>query len=73
MRAVITQYNESATCLWCNRTAEGVTVEFDDGFLQKGPLCWRCLQQATRVHNLQGQDGAEAPRLPVKPAGSGSA
>lgn len=68
MRAVITLFNESALCLWCNRTAEGVTVEFDDGFLQKGPLCWRCLQQATRVHNLQ-DTGSAAPKLPPKSRG----
>ena len=71
MRAVITQFNESALCLWCNRTAEGVTVEFDDGFLQKGPLCWRCLQQATRVHNLQDTNG-EAPRMPLNVRGNGT-
>jgi len=69
MRAVISQFNESALCLWCNRTAEGVTVEFDDGFLQKGPLCWRCLQQATRVHNLQAQPSTETPRSPAKGRG----
>jgi hypothetical protein len=62
----MTQFNESAHCLWCNRMAEGVTVEFDDGFLQKGPLCWRCLQQATRVHNLQAQNGSPSPTLPAK-------
>lgn len=66
MRAVISQYNEAALCLWCNRNAEGVTVEFDDGFLQKGPLCWRCLQQATRVHNLQTHQAGPAQRVPAK-------
>jgi hypothetical protein len=71
MRAVITQFNESALCLWCNRTAEGITVEFDDGFLQKGHLCWRCLQQATRVHNLQDK-GGEASRMAPNARGNGT-
>lgn len=53
MRAVINEYHESTTCTWCERDMEAVTVEFDGGFLQKGPLCWRCLQQATRVHFKQ--------------------
>ena len=53
MRAIISQYHESASCTWCERETEGITVEFDDGFLQKGSLCWRCLQQATRVHHRQ--------------------
>ncbi len=53
MRIVISEYHESCSCTWCNRTAEGVMAEFDGGFLQKGLLCWRCLQQATRVHHLQ--------------------
>lgn len=66
MRAVISEYNEEALCLWCNRNAEGVTVEFDGGFLQKGPLCWRCLQQATRVHNLQAHEVGQAVGVPAK-------
>ena len=53
MRATISEYHENAKCTWCQREAEGVTVEFDGGFLQKGPLCWKCLQQATRVHHKQ--------------------
>jgi hypothetical protein len=70
MRAVITHFNESAHCLWCNRMAEGVTIEFDDGFLQKGPLCWRCLQQATRVHNLQAQNGSAVTPPPARARGN---
>lgn len=66
MRAIISQFNESALCLWCNRTTEGVTIEFDDGFLQKGPLCWRCLQQATRVCHLQANGDGQPPRGQTK-------
>lgn len=58
MRATITEFHNSTTCTWCERDAEGVTVEFEQGFLQKGPLCWKCLQQATRVHHKQ-MDGAD--------------
>ena len=63
MHAVISGYHESKPCTWCNRQAEGVTVEFDGGFLQKGPLCWKCLQQATRVHHKQVN--GEATMLPA--------
>lgn len=72
MHAIISQFHESALCLWCNRTAEGVTVQFADGFLQEGPLCWRCLQQATRVHTLQESSDREPPRGPMKGRGDGS-
>lgn len=66
MKALISAYHESHSCTWCNKTAECVTVQFDGGFLQKGPLCWRCLQQATRVHHTQshnGQQPASKPRV----------
>lgn len=53
MRAMISAFHVSTTCTWCEKEAEGVTVEFDGGFLQKGALCWKCLQQATRVHAKQ--------------------
>ncbi len=53
MRAMITAYNESTKCTWCERENEGVTVEFDGGFLSKGPLCFKCLQQAVKVHHKQ--------------------
>ena len=66
MRILISAYHDSATCTWCNRTVEGVTAQFDGSFLQKGPLCWRCLQQATRVHNLQTEERSQASQTLVK-------
>ena len=57
MQAVISEYHSSAKCTWCEKETEGVTVEFDGGFLQRGSLCWKCLQQATRVHHKQGATG----------------
>jgi hypothetical protein len=68
MQIVISAYHDSATCTWCNRTVEGVTAEFDGGFLQKGPLCWRCLQQATRVHHAQSHDENKPAAKPRAPA-----
>jgi hypothetical protein len=53
MKALILAFHESTQCTWCEKTAEGVTVHFDGGFLNKGALCWKCLQQATRVHHRQ--------------------
>ena len=64
MKALITEYHESAKCSWCEKTAEAVTVQFDSGFLTKGELCWKCLQQATRVHHKQ--QGASQPQRPAK-------
>lgn len=53
MKALISALAEKATCTWCEKETEAVTVEFDGGFLTKGWLCWKCLQQATRVHHKQ--------------------
>lgn len=68
MRILISAYHDDATCTWCNRSAEGVTAEFDGGFLQKGPLCWRCLQQATRVHHTQSHDEKQSGTKPRSPS-----
>ena len=58
MNVTLTQYHESETCTWCERTKECVTADFDDGFLQKVPLCWSCLQQAVKVRNKQRSKAA---------------
>jgi len=60
MNATITAYHESEPCLWCSKTNEGVTIEFRDGFLDRGPLCFKCLQQAVRVHHRQNSAPAPA-------------
>lgn len=65
MQATISEYHESIKCIWCEKTTEAITVEFEGGFLHKGPLCWKCLQQATRVHNKQnGGDKEKCPPTP---------
>jgi hypothetical protein len=56
MKALISAYLDSASCTWCKRTAECVTVQFDGGFLHKTELCFRCLQQSVRVHHKQTGD-----------------
>jgi hypothetical protein len=61
MKALITDYHESTNCTWCEKTNEAITVQFEGGFLQKGPLCWKCLQQATRVHHKQDSATSKPP------------
>lgn len=51
MKALITEFHESTLCMWCKKTREAVTVQFEGGFLNRGELCWKCLQQATRVQH----------------------
>jgi hypothetical protein len=65
MKALISALSTKATCTWCEKELEAVTVEFDGGFLTKGWLCWKCLQQATRVHDKQ-QTTAESRAKPNK-------
>ena len=70
MKALITSYHDSATCAWCAKSTEAVTVEFGGGFLQKSDLCFRCLQQSVRVHHRQSQPAPPQPAesQPAKPA-----
>lgn len=63
MRAVITDFNETSSCLWCDRTAEGVQIVFEEFAIGEGHLCWKCLQQAVRVYHKQ-QPSAEPQRRP---------
>ena len=64
MKALISELHESAKCAWCEKTSEAVTVQFDGGFLSAGELCWKCLQQATRVHHKQQADVTVQQRAP---------
>lgn len=59
MKVLLTTWQESATCSWCDRTKECVTAEFGDGFLSKGPMCWPCLQKSVRARNRQEQNGKQ--------------
>lgn len=53
MNVTLTEWQESATCCWCEKSRECVTVTFSDGFLKDVPMCWRCLQTAFKVRSLQ--------------------
>lgn len=53
MNVQISDWSETDSCLWCSKQRECVTVDFDDSFLQKAPLCWPCLQNAIRVRSRQ--------------------
>lgn len=49
MKALLSKWHASETCLWCQKERECVTVDFGDGFITKGTLCWGCLQKTVRV------------------------
>jgi hypothetical protein len=53
MNVTISAWHESATCTWCQKDGEAVTVTFESGFLRDSDLCWKCLHQAVRVHHTQ--------------------
>ena len=53
MLGQIAEYASSKKCEWCEKEAEGLVVEFAGNFLQKGHLCFKCFQQAVRVHHKQ--------------------
>jgi hypothetical protein len=57
MNVSISAWHDSGTCTWCQKEAEGVTASFDSGFLCNAQLCWKCLQQAVRVHASQETAG----------------
>ena len=49
IEAKITAWHEVVSCTWCEKEKEGVTVDFNDGFIQEAPLCWSCLERAVKV------------------------
>jgi hypothetical protein len=57
MQVTITGCDEQQPCVWCDHTKEVIEVTFDDGFLEKGHLCWRCLQRAVRVRSRKEDNG----------------
>ena len=61
MKVQITGYHKSITCTWCDRSTEAVTVEFEDGFLRRAELCFRCLQHSIRVHHKQSKQTEKDP------------
>ena len=57
MKVEISGCSDSAECVWRDRTKQVVEVTFDDGFLEEGNLCWRCLQRAVRVRARRQENG----------------
>lgn len=63
MKVALTEWQESATCCWCEKERECVTTTFSDGFLREASLCWKCLQTAFKVRSRQ-QGDKPAPAKP---------
>lgn len=53
MKAVLSAWQESATCTWCEKVRECIVVTFSDRFLEDSPLCWKCLQTSFKVRSRQ--------------------
>ncbi len=66
MQVLISKFSESDECQWCNRNTEGVTAEFESGFLKRGHLCWKCLQRSTRVYATQNSTSSATAKSPAK-------
>lgn len=66
MKVIISKFSAADQCQWCNRNVEGVTAEYEKGFLARGHLCWKCLQRSTRVY--AAQTGEVNPSVPPKAA-----
>ena len=56
MHIHLTNYHPSEKCIWCEKTKECVTADFGDTFIGTAPLCWSCLQKATKVHTRGESD-----------------
>lgn len=70
MNVTISAWQQSATCIWCQKDDEAVTVTFESGFLRDSDLCWKCLKQALRVHHQQQH--ADPKRKSESPRGASS-
>ena len=66
MHVILSSFNPTGACAWCEREKETVTADFGDGFIRQAALCWRCLQKAVRVHQRQSQSGS-APEPTTNP------
>ncbi len=53
MHVHLTVWHDSATCVWCEKAKECVTVSFQDGFMKDTPLCWKCFAKAVKVRSQQ--------------------
>jgi len=60
MHVTLSEWRESASCGWCEKDKECVSVSFDDGFLKQATLCWTCLQKAVKVRSRQEEPPPEA-------------
>ena len=65
MKALLKNWHASETCLWCQKERECVTVDFGDGFISNGTLCWGCLQKTVRVKSQTTmQSKQQQPKTP---------
>ena len=62
MKVQLSDWHESATCCWCEKESECVTVTFSDGFLTNAAMCWKCLQTAFRVRSRQATKKKSVPQ-----------
>lgn len=53
MHVHLTTWHDSATCVWCEKSKECVTANFQDGFVKNSPLCWKCLAKSVKVRSQQ--------------------
>ena len=70
MKALLTAWHESASCLWCEKNRECVSVDFGDGFLTRATMCWQCVQKAVKVR-AQQERSSNAPAETKQPNPSG--
>ena len=67
MQVLITPAPAKSVCFWCrNQKKECVTTQFSSGFLQGQPLCFECLERATRVQFESGESGKSTPLSGLK-------
>lgn len=66
MNVVLSDWQESAACAWCEKTRECVRVDFSGGFIKHSLLCWKCLQQAVKVDVRQRESASDKSAGPAK-------
>jgi hypothetical protein len=50
LKILLTQSPAETECVWCqSRKRHTVIVDFSNGFLRSKPMCFECLERATRV------------------------
>ncbi|TWT84271.1 hypothetical protein CA13_57470 [Planctomycetes bacterium CA13] len=64
MKVVLSDRQETAKCVWCEKDKECVKTSFSDGLIREAWLYWKCLQAAFKVRSRGSKSELTKPENP---------